>query len=660
MSTTSNQRFDQINKIFPNVPTAEMGSSLTSVELVSEHDFDSFYFRRLEQSGILLNQNQIEAVRQTEGPLLIIAGAGTGKTTVLVTRIGYLLTVKQIRARDILLVTFTKKAAKEMIERISQIPRITEQMIRELNTGTFHSVFLRILREQGDRRQVLSSEKFKQLVIKKILKDMGLADDYLPETVLSLISGWKNQMQRPSDIEVTTPIEKELIEVYRQYEQWKEDNQYIDFDDFMLETYFLLKYEPNLLSHYQEKFKYILVDEFQDTSLIQYELMRMLAAPNNDFCVVGDDAQTIYGFRGASSDYILNFERNFPTAKRVILDVNYRSTDAIIGLGNEIIKKNKHQIHKTLKAMKKAITQPKFQRPFDGNHEAEIIAKTILNQVERGEKNYRDFAVIFRTHSVSRAIFDEFVLKKIPFISYGKETLFYENSFVKPVIDLLRLTLNPNDDEAIISICPMFYIKKEEVGLLLNRMSIQADSMACTNKLKYVIEQISKQVKSFQQKALQKKLEELERLKGMDPEKAVNQIRQGTIFAYDKYLEMNKRKNLSFHKEMINEWLNELENAAKKHKSIAEFIAFINEIIERHQQMETIQNQLDANAVKLMTIHQSKGLEFDTVFLIGFIENILPHKTSFNADEQEDRIQTDQEKINSSVKQKRRLRRNAV
>ncbi|WP_121616577.1 ATP-dependent helicase [Virgibacillus halodenitrificans] len=655
--------YKKIIDVFNQAPIAEKGSTLTSVDIVKDNERDTTYFRTLEQGGIRLNEKQIEAVRDTEGPLLIIAGAGSGKTTVLVSRIGYMLSVRNIPASDILLVTFTKKAAKEMKERIGRLPGITPKMKREIHTGTFHSIFLKILKEQGDKRKVLSNEKYKEIIIKKIFREMDVQDDYQPESILSLISYMKNQMVRPYDIEGETPIEKEFKEIYKKYETWKEDNNYLDFDDFLIETYYLLKFEPQILKYYQERFRYVMVDEFQDTSLVQYELMKLLVAPHNNFCVVGDDSQTIYGFRGAESDYILNFHKEFPTTTQVMLDINYRSIDSIVGLGNEVIKHNKRQIPKNLKSMQKSESFPMYYRPEDENEEARNVVDYIQGKVESGEKDYRDFSVIYRTHAVSRAIYDELVLRKIPFVTYGNNKLFYENTFVKPIIDILRLVENPNDEEAIISVAPVFYLKKDMVSKCLDQIAIEEElhQEPCGNRIKRVIKMLLNKVKPFQKQSLEDKLLLLQRMKEMTPLRAIQTIRDSKAFYYDKYLEMNKRKSLTFHKEMVIEILNELESSARKHNTISNYLAFIDDLLTRHKEMNELRQGENANVVKLMTIHQSKGLEFNTVFLIGLIENILPHKAALNADEQEDRVQSKKakqkkvSKTEEAIEEERRL-----
>lgn len=650
--------------MFKQAPIANIGSPLTSVDLVKDYsETDSFYFRCLEDGGIKLNENQIKAVRAVNGPLLIIAGAGSGKTSVLVSRIGYMLAVKNIDPSSILLVTFTKKASKEMTERIGRLPGITNSMKRQVSSGTFHSIFLQLLRRAGYDQKILNSERHQHSIIKRILKELKVQDDYQPESVLALISHWKNQMVRPQDIVAQTPVEKEFKEIYSKYEKWKEDNYYMDFDDMLIETYYLFKFEPNLLEAYQNRYQYVLVDEFQDKSFIQYELIKMLAAPHNNLCVVGDDAQTIYGFRGANSSYILNFHQEFPKVERVILDINYRSTNSIVGLGNQIIKYNKKQIEKNLKSMKPSDNVPFFNRPYDVNQEAKQIVDHILAAVDRGEKTYRDFAVLFRTNAISRAIYDELVIRKVPFVTYGKDNTFYQNSFVKPIIDILRLSLDPNNEEAIRNVAPVFYLRRDDVSKALDSIRIQEEQYnnPCSNKLKQVFEMLMPKLQAFQQESLKEKLFVLNHYAKKSPVQAIQSIRISNVFAYDKFLEMNKRKTLTLHKEMVKEVLDEVESSSKQFKTIQQYIDFIDEINRLNSEMEELRRNENADAVRLMTIHASKGLEFDTVFIIGMIENVLPHKSALSANEQDDRVDNKkekkekQDKVQEALEEERRL-----
>lgn len=655
------QSYQSIQEVFGILPLAKKGNPNTSMEIVRTDEVDGFYFRNLEKQGVKLNKNQIQAVRTVDGPLLILAGAGSGKTSTLVARVGYMMAVEDIPAKNILVVTFTKKASLEMQERIGTLPGITGKMKRDIHMGTFHSVFLQMLRENGDKRTILSNEKQKQGVIKRILKEMDIKDDYKAETLLAFISYMKNQMIRPQDFEGKTPVQKEIKEIYKKYEAYKENNNYIDFDDILVETYYLLKFNPDVLQRYQNRFQYIMVDEFQDTSFVQYEIIRALAFPNNNLAVVGDDAQAIYGFRGAESEFILNFNKFFEFSQTVVLDINYRSTDSIVGLSNIIIKPNENQIEKELFSMKMDGQAPTFYRPKDAEQEAQHIIEMITGFVQSNTKNLRDFAVIYRTHAISRSIVDELVRRKIPFVTYGSSNTFYENTFVKPIIALMRLVLDPNDEDAILEVANMFYFKKDDVTRVLTRLGNQ--SFTHVSKLSIVAECLTEKAPDFQRRKVAEKIEWIKNVnKEAQPSEIVKEIRKNSIFGYDKFLEADERKTLTFDKEMVLEVLNEIESSTMKHSSIQNFLNFIDELIEVNENMEELRQDEDADVIRLMTIHQSKGLEFDTVFLIGWIEDILPHRSAINADKQEDRILTksakdknDNNKSKEAIEEERRL-----
>lgn len=652
--------YQSIKEVFEVLPLAKEGNPNTSIDIVRTDEVDAFYFRELEAQGIKLNTNQVKAVRTVEGPLLILAGAGSGKTSTLVARVGYMLAVEDIPAANILVVTFTKKASMEMQERIGALPGITPRMKREIHMGTFHSIFLQILRQNGDQRKILSNEKQKQNIFKRILKEMEIKDDYKPETLCAFISYMKNQMIRPQDFEGKTPVQKEIKEIYKRYEQWKEDNEYIDFDDILIETYYLLKFEPAVLQQYQNRFQYIMVDEFQDTSFVQYEIIRALTFPNNNLAVVGDDAQAIYGFRGAESEFILNFNKLFEMSQTVVLDINYRSTDTIVGLSNTIIKPNENQIEKELFSMKMNGNAPTFYRPKDAEQEAQHIIEMITGFIQSKDKSLRDFAVIYRTHAISRSIVDELVCRKIPFVTYGSSNTFYENSFVKPIIALLRLTLNPNDENAILDVANLFYFKRDDVIRVLNSIQHQTFEVS---KLNIVAKSMTEKAPEFQRRKVDEKLDWIKNAnKEMRPTELIQEIRKNTIFGYDKFLEADERKTLTFDKEMVVEVLNELESATMKHSTVQNFLHFIDELISINQNMEQLRQNENADAIRLMTIHQSKGLEFDTVFLIGWVEDILPHRSAINADKQEDRILTksakeknENNKSQEAIEEERRL-----
>jgi DNA helicase-2/ATP-dependent DNA helicase PcrA len=628
-----------------NIEEAPLANAKTSVELVPDHVEDAFFFRSLEENNIRLNESQIEAVRHFDGPALCVAGAGSGKTSVLTSRVGYLISVQGVHHKNILLMTFTSKAAEEMKERIATLPGLTRKTAKEITAGTFHSIFYRLLKSQGYDQKVLSSDKQKQTALKIILKRMNLQDSYEPETLLALLSSYKNQIIGVDDVPSKMPMEKEIKGIFRQYEQWKRDNDYIDYDDMLFESLHLLQRSESLLASMQNRFKYILCDEWQDTNPLQYELIKMIAKPQNNLFVVGDDDQTIFSFNSADSSIILNFDKEYAGTKVITLDVNYRSTTSIVGLGNAVISHNQFRHDKTLKATKTNDRPPSFIRPNNTDDEAKLIIENIVSKVKKGERQYRDFAIVHRTVSSSRAIFDQLVLKDIPFIAYTRGETFYEQSIVRPVIDHLRLSLNPQDYEAISGITPTLYLNKEKT----------LDFIAVRNQVspkdKLMLHLISlPDIKDFQRQQIFDRLKLIDQLKTMKPVAAVQEIRK----TYDKYLEANDRKNITLHKEMINETLSEIESSAKQFDSVQDYIHFIDKIIKKNKEMEELPQ---ANVVSLMTIHRSKGLEFPVVYLIGASEGILPHSSSLETDNRKDMISDKNggEKVDAAIEEERRL-----
>ncbi|WP_458412999.1 UvrD-helicase domain-containing protein [Schinkia sp. CFF1] len=628
---------------------ADLASTETTEQLVNDHEMDAFYFRALEKSGIKLNKPQLEAVRHTQGPALVLAGAGSGKTRVLASRTGYLLSVHKVNPNNILLVTFTKKAADEMKDRIANLPGLTPAITRGMIAGTFHSVFLRVIMSQGYTQKLLTSEKQKQVAIKILLKEMGLQDAYEPETLLALLSFYKNNMTRASDLPEKTSVDKEVKQILQKYERWKASRQFIDFDDILLESYFLLRSNPALLKSLQNRFRYILCDEWQDTNPIQYELIKMIAEPENNLFVVGDDDQTIFTFNGAVIKNILDFDKEYPSAKRFTLDINYRSTTSIVGLANKTISYNEGRHVKTLKAVQASEQKPLFMRPSSTDDEARMIIEQIVREVKEGKRRYSDYAILHRTMSNSRAIFEQLVMQKIPFVSYSKGNNFYEQAIVKPVIDYMRLALNPLDQHALEGVLTTLYLNRERV-----MEYVQMEQLHQPKKKIYKHLLNLPLLKPFQQQQISERLKLIEKLKEMKPVEAIKTIRK----FYDKYLEADERKNLTMHKEMLKETLAELESSARKFSNIDEFVAFIDQIIEKNKEMEALQKNHKTDCVSLMTIHRAKGLEFPVVYLIGASETILPHSSSMDADKRSDMIlpqDNNKKKIAEAVEEERRL-----
>ncbi|MFD2611017.1 UvrD-helicase domain-containing protein [Paenibacillus gansuensis] len=613
------------------VPFARIAESATSRELVKEAETDAYYFRSLEEQGIFLNRPQIEAVRHGKGPLLTLAGAGSGKTSVLVCRTGYLLTLHRVAPEHILLVTFTKKASMEMQERIARLPGISRAIARRVQAGTFHAFFLKIIRHQGYKQEIIGADRYKQIVIKKILREMNLHDSYQPEELLAQLSAHKMNGLRVDELPDRTPEQREMNAVFAKYEAWKRQYEKIDYDDILLLAYDLLRENRSLLESLQRRFQYVMVDEFQDTNFLQYELIKMIVHPHRNLFVVGDDDQTIYTFNGARSEFILEFERTFPGARTVTLDINYRSTSGIVGLGNEVIRRNTNRKVKTLQAVHRSESTPHFFTPATTDEEAETIIGQIQADVAAGTYAYRDIAILHRTASCSRAMFEQLALNNIPFIPYSMgDQMFYEHWIVKPVVDHLRLAVQPRHFDAMESaVNGLFIAKDKAMDYIWEQEKKQ--------KKKYPLIHLEAfpELRSFQKDKVRERIKLIKSLAAVKPVQAVKKLR---LDFYDKFLEATDRQAATSHKETIKETLDELEASAKRFESAAEFIAFIDGMIEKHKEIETLQQHSDADAVALMTIHRSKGLEFPVVFLIGASEGILPHSTALEAEKLKDKV----------------------
>jgi len=631
------------------IPNADMATTKTSKDLISNADSDASYFRSLEKRGIYLNEPQIQVVRHFKGPLLTLAGAGSGKTSVLVCRTGYLIAVRNVDPRNILLVTFSKKAAEEMRERIARLPGLNDTIAETIQARTFHSFFLQIIRKHGVTQDILSETRYQHILIKRILREMGLQDEYQPESLLSLLSSFKMQMVDVDSLPESSDEEKELKQIFNEYEKWKAAHDKIDFDDVLLTAYKLLQQKPSLLAALQKRFLYVMVDEFQDTNMVQYELIKMIVKPHHNLMIVGDDDQTIYSFNGARNEFILNFDKVFPNAKTITLDINYRSTSSIVGLGNEIIRHNARRKKKTLKATRQSKSTPQYLRPKNTDDEAETITDYILRQTGQGKRKFGDFAILFRSASNIRAIIEQFVLKGVPFVDYGSDESFYDHWIVKPIIDHIRLSLDHKDYEAMEGILPTLYINREQgMQFIHEQESVQKKKWPLIHLMSF------SGLKDFQKEKLMERLKLIKSLKSLKPLDAIQQMRREF---YDQYLETNKRSKLTHHKETLRETLDELESSAKRFSSIEEFVAFIREVAEKRKALNHRHNGADDDKVSLMTIHKSKGLEFPVVCLIGASEGNMPHSSIFDPERMNDVFtgHEGRDKVIAALEEERRL-----
>ncbi|MEN9340299.1 MAG: hypothetical protein RIQ62_1611, partial [Bacteroidota bacterium] len=406
-----------------------------------------------------LNEQQKEAVLYTEGPLMIVAGAGSGKTKVLTTRIAHLIG-QGVDSFRILALTFTNKAAKEMKERIEHILGNSEA--RNLYIGTFHSVFARVLRIEAERMgypanfTIYDADDVKSL-LRSIVKELNLDDKvYKPAIIYNRISTAKNNLYTYREYKADATIQEEdargnrprIGEIFEIYSKRCFRNGAMDFDDLLVNTYILLTNFPDILAKYQHKFQYVMIDEYQDTNLAQYHIVKLLSAVHENICVVGDDAQSIYSFRGASMENIFQFQKDYEDVKLIKLEQNYRSTSTILDAANTIISNNENQIKKALWTDKGSGEKIRIVCSFTDNDEGKFVADTIMEQKLRNHYRNKDFAILYRTNAQSRAFEESLRRLSIAYRIYGGMS-FYQRKEVKDYVAYLRIIGNPQDEESM-------------------------------------------------------------------------------------------------------------------------------------------------------------------------------------------------------------------
>jgi DNA helicase-2/ATP-dependent DNA helicase PcrA len=609
-----------------------------------------------------LNEAQKEAVLHIDGPLMIVAGAGSGKTKVLTTRIAHLIT-KGVDAFNILALTFTNKAAREMKERVERI--LGNNEARNLYIGTFHSVFARILRAEAPKLgyphhfTIYDTDDAKS-VVKTVVNELNLDDKhYKANIVYNRISQAKNGLIGPVEYASDYYIQQEdarsnrpaIAQIYEAYAKRCFKNGSMDFDDLLLKFYELLKNIPESLHKYQHKFKYILIDEFQDTNPAQYEIIKLLGAVYENVCVVGDDAQSIYSFRGATIENILQFQKDYDDVKVVKLEQNYRSTQSIIAAANEVIKRNKGQIPKNLWTENIEGEKIRLVRTQTDNDEGKYVADTIQEQKLRNHFNNRDFAILYRTNSQSRAFEESLRRMAIPYTIYGGIS-FYQRKEIKDFISYLRVIVNPNDEESLKRIInfPARGIGKTSLDravLMANQKNIpmwevlsNAASMGYKSGTLEAIEQFVMMIRSFASMLNTKNAYEVATHVG----KQTNIVRE--LFN-DKTTEgLARYENIQELLNSIKEWVDDQQNRSiidedgilidnadlqETQKGQAGLSGYLQQITLL---TDTDQKDPDADTVKLMTIHAAKGLEFNCVFAAGLEESLFPNAMSINTREE--------------------------
>lgn len=595
-----------------------------------------------------LNERQREAVLHINGPLMIVAGAGSGKTKVLTTRIAHLM-ANGVDAFHILALTFTNKAAKEMKERVEKI--LGNNEARNLYIGTFHSVFARVLRIEADKigypnNFTIYDTDDAKAVVKTVIHELDLDDKhYKPSTVYNRISSAKNSLVGPEEYARDYYIQQEDMranrpatsQIYSAYVKRCFKNGAMDFDDLLLKFYELLTKIPEALSKYQRKFQFILIDEYQDTNPAQYAVIKLLGAQHENVCVVGDDAQSIYSFRGATIQNILQFQKDYEDVKVVKLEQNYRSTQSILNIANEVIKNNKGQIPKILWTENAAGEKIKLVRTMTDNEEGKFVADTIQEQKLRNHYHNKDFAILYRTNAQSRAFEESLRRMGIPYTMYGGIS-FYQRKEVKDLLAYLRVIVNPKDEESLKRIInyPVRGIGKTSIDkavLFANENDTSMwDVLLNAPKFGYragaleSIESFVTLIKMFQSELPKRN-------------------------AYDIAFAVGKQSGLI--RDLFDR-RQEGDDAIQRYENIQELLNSIKEFTETPSNEEgevgdktlgaylqqitllTNEDEKDANAdtVKVMTIHSAKGLEFACVFACGLEEMLFPNAMSINTREE--------------------------
>ena len=590
-----------------------------------------------------LNPQQKKAVQITEGPLLVVAGAGSGKTSVLTRRIAYLVAEKGIAPWNILAITFTNKASTEMREREH---KLLGQQADSIWMSTFHALCVRILRRDAEKIGYTSNfsiaDSAEQLtLIKHIQKEQNINPKmYEPRRILSAISNGKNDLLTPDaySASASSPFEKVTAQVYQEYQKRLKNDQIMDFDDLIMQTLVLFKTDPTVLHYYQNKFRYLLVDEYQDTNQAQYELCHALAAQYKNICVVGDADQSIYGWRGANMENIMNFEKDYHDAgvQTVKLEQNYRSTGHILAAANAVITNNSNRKAKKLWTDQGEGAKVTYYRAQSGDDEAHFIISKIQEEVKEKRRSYHDFAVLYRTNAQSRTVEESFVKSNVPYQIVGGHK-FYDRKEIMDVMAYLKLVANPSDSMSFNRIINtpkrgigpvsvrrfLDFARENNLSILgafdhLNMSGVTARAAAKLSDFGSKLRDAINFAKDHSVTGLTEKI--LQDFGYTATLKAEHTIEAETrLENLDEFLSVTKRFDDEYEE---NDDSDETENA------LSDFLAEVSLLSDQ----DDLANNDDQ--VALMTLHAAKGLEFPVVFLVGMEDGLFPLSRSLMEDDQ--------------------------
>lgn len=566
-----------------------------------------------------LNPSQVQAVVHKDGPCMVLAGPGSGKTLTITKRIEYLIGKHHVSPKEILVITFTKAASVEMKERFV---RLCGQKAGPVTFGTFHGIYYGILKwaYRMNASNILSEEQKYQLlkqVIGRMEIDIDDEKDFL-QGIAGEIGNIKNNQILLAEYESLNCSEEVFREIFEQYEKERKRLKKIDFDDMLVLVYELFKKRPDILSMWQRKFRYILIDEFQDINQVQYDVIRMLAAPENNLFIVGDDDQSIYRFRGARPDIMLGFKKDYPDTKEILLDVNYRSTKAIVNGAARVIRHNVNRYPKQIITTNEQGETVHIQEVRHPIEESKYVVSQIQEAKKRGIPS-SEIAVLFRTNVEARALAETFMEYNMPFRMKERMPNLYEHFIAQDLITYLKMALGDRSRKSFLAIMnrPNRYIGRDSVeGTTISFESLR--KFYCDKD--WMLDRIDQLEVDFRI------------LKNMAPYGAIQYIRKH--IGYDEFL----KEYAAFRKinmEDLKEVLREIEERAKAFRTIEEWFTHIEEYSEELKR-QSQQKETDPEAITFMTMHGSKGLEFDLVFIIGANETITPYKKADTKEEVEE------------------------
>lgn len=569
-----------------------------------------------------LNQAQYEAIAHDCGPCLVLAGPGSGKTLTIVKRIEYLIKKRNVKPEDILVITFTKYAAKEMKSRFDW--HMKEERL-PVTFGTFHGIYYGILKwAYGFGPQNLMSEENKHQLITEVLNKIQITIDdiedekELIQNIAMEISVVKNNRITIEDYEAKCCRPAEFREIFSEYETKRKALRKIDFDDMLVLCYQLFRTRPDILSKWQERFRYVLIDEFQDINQIQYDVIQMLAKPQDNLFVVGDDDQSIYAFRGAKPEIMFQFQKDYPGAKEIVLNVNYRSTENITKNALRVIENNQSRFPKTITAQKEAGKSVHVQEVMDSVEESEYVMNQILDRIEDGVKP-EDIAVLFRTGMCAGTMVETLLEHHIEFQMKERVKNLYEHFIGENIASYFRLAIGGKERRDYLAIMnrPNRYLSRdsaEDVELSFEKVK----AFYCDKK--WMIDRVEQ-------------LElDLRQMRKMAPYAAIQYLRKRV--GYDEFLKAHAAYR-GLNKEELFEVLFEIEERSKSYQTIEEWLCHVKEYAEEIRQQYHSQ-QKKQSGVHLMTMHAAKGLEFNNVFIIGANEGNIPYKKAKLDDEIEE------------------------